>query len=416
MNILVIGSGGREHALVDRVLQSPLAQKVYALPGNPGMAGATLVPGNPMDNADTVQKALGLNIDFAVVAPDDPLANGLVDALEQAGIPCFGPSQMAAEIESSKAFAKALMQEYGIPTARFAVFSQVAPALSYLVNHPLPVVIKADGLAKGKGVIIANSLSEAQLAVKSMLEDNAFGESGQRVLIEEYLQGPEVSVLTLTDGENILVLPSAMDHKRAGEGDTGPNTGGMGVIAPNPFYTQDLAQMAMETIFLPTLTAMRDKGRVFRGCIFFGLMLTKEGPKVLEYNARFGDPETQAVLQLVEGDLLAALIACRNGKLNPDMLRPSGRHACCVVLASKGYPGAFESGFPIKVMGPVQGKVFYAGVKSGENGLITSGGRVLCAVCTAPALKEAIQKTYEAAAQVSFQGKFFRRDIGATAV
>ena len=416
MNILVIGSGGREHALIKRVAQSPLAKKIYALPGNPGMREAVAVPGSPMDNADTVKKAIELQIDFAVVAPDDPLANGLVDALEESGIPCFGPSQQAAQLESSKVFAKELMEKYKIPTARFKAFTQVDAALAYLKDHPLPVVIKADGLAKGKGVIIAESSADAEDAVRFMLLDKAFGESGSRIIIEEYMQGPEVSVLTLTDGENLLALPSAMDHKRVGEKDTGLNTGGMGVIAPNPFYTEEVAKKAMDTIFLPTLKAMKAEGCVFRGCIFFGLMITSKGPRVLEYNARFGDPETQAVLELVEGDLLAAMLACRNGTLIKDALKSTGKHACCVVLASKGYPGHFETGFPISVAQGVVPFVHYAGVKWTDQGLVTSGGRVMSVTCTGDTLKEARDKAYEAVNGASFTGKYFRRDIGASAL
>lgn len=416
MNILVIGSGGREHALVKRIAQSPLAKKIYALPGNPGMREAAAVPGNPMDNADTVKKAIELGIDFVVVAPDDPLANGLVDALEEGGISCFGPSRQAAQLESSKVFAKELMQKYKIPTARFRAFTEVTPALAYLNDHPLPAVIKADGLAKGKGVIIAESLQEAEEAVKAMLQDKAFGESGSRIIIEEFLQGPEVSVLTLTDGESLVVLPSAMDHKRAGEKDTGLNTGGMGVIAPNPFYTEEVAKEAMDAIFLPTLKAMKAEGHVFRGCIFFGLMITDKGPRVLEYNARFGDPETQAVLELVKGDLLAAMLACRKGALKADTLKSTGKHACCVVLASKGYPGQFETGFPITVAEGVAPFVHFAGVKQTDQGLVTSGGRVMSVTCTGDTLKEARDKAYEGVDGVNFTGKYFRRDIGASAL
>lgn len=416
MNILVIGSGGREHALVKKIALSPKNPKVYALPGNPGMREATLVPGNPMDNEQTVKTALELKIDFAVVAPDDPLANGLVDALEAAGIPCFGPNQKAAELESSKVFSKDLMERYQIPTARFKAFTQVTPAFEYLKNHPLPVVIKADGLAKGKGVVIACSREEAEDAVCAMLLDKTFGDSGSRIIIEEYLEGPEVSVLTLTDGQTLLALPSAMDHKRAGDNDTGLNTGGMGVIAPNPFYTADVHKRAMEEIFLPTLKALKAEGRPFSGCIFFGLMLTQDGPKVLEYNARFGDPETQAVLELVEGDLLSALMACREGTLRPDMLKPTGEHACCVVLASKGYPGSFQTGYLIFVGEAVKDRVHFAGVKALESGLVTSGGRVLSVTCTGKTLKEAITSAYDAARQVDFTGKYCRFDIGASAL
>lgn len=416
MNILVIGSGGREHALLRRIIKSPLAGKVYALPGNPGMTEAVTVPGDPMDNAGTVRKAAELHIDFAVVAPDDPLANGLVDALEASGVPCFGPSRKAARLESSKAFAKELMRKYGIPTARFKAFTEAASALSYLKDHPLPVVIKADGLAKGKGVIIAQSRAEAENAVRGMLLERTFGESGSRIIIEEYMKGPEVSVLTMTDGEHLLALPSAMDHKRVGENDTGLNTGGMGVIAPNPFYTDEVAKQAMDTIFLPTLKAMKAEGNVFKGCIFFGLMITDKGPRVLEYNARFGDPETQAVLELVEGDLLAAMLACRNGGLRDDALKISGRHACCVVLASKGYPGAFETGFPITVSESVLPFAHYAGVRQKDGALVTSGGRVMSVTCTGDTLKEARDKAYQCVDGVSFTGKYFRRDIGATAI
>ncbi len=416
MKVLVIGSGGREHAVVKKIAESPLAEKVYALPGNPGMKEATCIPGSVMDIPGVVREALAHQIDFAVVTPDDPLAAGMVDALEAAGIRCFGPDKKAAEIESSKVFSKHLMKKYHIPTAKYEAFTDLEAALDYVRRHPLPLVVKADGLAKGKGVVIAETLAQAEQALRDMLEGQVFGESGSRVIVEEFLTGPEVSVLAMVDGERVVPMLSAMDHKRALAGDKGPNTGGMGAVAPNPFYTEALARQAMAEIFLPTARAMKAEGRPFKGCLFFGLMLTKEGPKVLEYNARLGDPETQAVLPLLSGDLLAAMLAVRKGTLREDQLPFKPGHACCVVLASGGYPGAFPTGFPIVVAGQPASQVYYAGVAEKEGQLVTSGGRVMCLTATGKSLKEAVDKAYQDIRLVHFDGMMARPDIGARAL
>jgi phosphoribosylamine--glycine ligase len=416
MKVLVIGSGGREHAVVREIAESPLAEKIYALPGNPGMKEAELIPGDVMDIPAVVKKALEKQIDFAVVTPDDPLAAGMVDALEAAGIRCFGPDKKAAEIESSKVFSKHLMQKYHIPTAMYEAFNDLDAALRYVKDHPLPLVIKADGLAKGKGVVIAETLDQAEQALREMLVEKCFGASGARVIVEEFLQGPEVSVLAFTDGETVVPFVSAMDHKRALAGDEGPNTGGMGAVAPNPFYTKDIACQAMDEVFLPTVRAMKQEARPFKGCLFFGLMLTKDGPKVLEYNARLGDPETQAVLPLLKSDLLSAMLAVREGGLQDSHLTFSPGHACCVVLASGGYPGRFPVGFPVEVKGAPEAQVFYAGVAEKEGRLVTAGGRVMSLTATADTLQEAVDKAYEAVKLVHFDGMMARPDIGARAL
>lgn len=416
MKILVLGSGGREHAVVKAISKSPLVDTVYALPGNPGMKKAVCLPGDVLDVPGTVQTAKEYQIDFCVVTPDDPLALGMVDAMETAGIPCFGPDKKAARIESSKVFSKELMRKHGIPTARFAAFEALEPALDYVKNQPLPLVIKADGLAKGKGVVIAQTRQEAEQALKDMLVGRAFGDSGSRVVIEEFLEGPEVSVLAFTDGKAIVPLLSAMDHKRAIDKDQGMNTGGMGAIAPNPLYTEAVAKQAMETIFLPTIRAMEQAGCPFSGCLFFGLMLTQDGPRVLEYNARLGDPETQAVLPLLKSDLLAAMLAVRNGTLKEADLVFSKASSCCVVLASKGYPGAFEKGFPITLNQQPDAMVDYAGVTQKDGQLVTAGGRVMSLTATGADLNTAIDKAYAAIQLVHFEGMRCRGDIGARAV
>lgn len=415
MKVLVIGSGGREHALVQKIARSPLVSAVYALPGNPGMREAACLEGDPMDKARTVRAALENGIGFCVVAPDDPLADGLVDALEAAGIPCFGPTRKAARLESSKVFSKRLMQKYGIPTAAFAAFDNLAEALKYLEGQPFPLVIKADGLARGKGVFIAEGLQEARDALHEIMGKKAFGASGSQVVIEEFLKGPEVSVLALTDGKTLVPLLSAMDHKRALDGDRGPNTGGMGVIAPSPFYTADIADACMKTVFQPTIDAMAREGCPFSGCLFFGLMLTQSGPKVLEYNARFGDPEAQAVLALMESDLLPALLACRGGSLREGMVRFRDGHSCCLVLTSKGYPGACEVGHPIAWQGD-EAVLHFAGVAERAGQLVTAGGRVLGLTAAADTLEEAVSRCYRQAERVDFSGKSFRRDIGQKAM
>lgn len=412
MNIMVIGAGGREHAIIKKLRENPLAQTLYALPGNGGIAeDAVCVPIAATDLDAAEAFAAAHKIDFAVVAPDDPLALGMVDRLESIGVPCFGPTKAAAEIESSKLFAKSLMRKYGIPTARYEGFSDEAAALDYVRSHSFPTVIKADGLALGKGVYIAETLAEAETALRELMHDHKFGKSGARVLIEEYLTGPEVSVLCFTDGTTVKPMTSAMDHKRVGDGGVGPNTGGMGAIAPNPCYTEALAAQCMETIFVPTVNAMRAEGRPFQGCLYFGLMLTADGPKVIEYNCRFGDPETQAVLPLLESDLLEIMMAVRNGQLAETPVRFSKQHACCVVLASGGYPGSYEKGKPITI-GETDAAIFHAGTKKTDAGYVTNGGRVLGVTAVRPTLRAAQDAAYAAVECISFPGAIYRHDIG----
>ena len=343
MKVMVIGGGGREHAVIRKLKENPAVTEIFALPGNGGIAAdAACVPIGAKDIASIVSFAEANGIDYAVVTPDDPLVLGCVDALEDIGVPCFGPRANAAIIEGSKVFAKELMQKYGIPTARCACFDDLSEALRYLETAPLPAVIKADGLALGKGVVIAETREEAIAAATDMMQNGRFGKSGERVVIEEYLEGPEVSVLAFTDGKTIRPMVSSMDHKRAGDGDTGLNTGGMGTVAPNPWYTKEIAARCMEEIFLPTVAAMNAEGRPFKGCLYFGLMLTKDGPKVIEYNCRFGDPETQVVLPLLESDLFTIMRAVTEGRLEETEIRFREGAACCVILASKGYPGAYD--------------------------------------------------------------------------
>ncbi|NLX82551.1 MAG: phosphoribosylamine--glycine ligase [Clostridiales bacterium] len=415
MKILVIGSGGREHAVVKAIVKSPLCEKVYALPGNPGMKECTRIPGNPLDIDRTVQTAKEYQIDFCVVTPEDPLAAGLVDALNHAGIPCFGPSQKATRIESSKVFSKNLMKKYGIPTADFKVFDELAPALAYAKAQPYPLVIKADGLARGKGVVIAQDYAEAEHALFGMLSGQDFGESGKQVIIEETLVGPEVSLLCLADGQTILPLVSAMDHKRAKDGDVGLNTGGMGAIAPSPLYTQELAALTQQRILEPTMAAMQAEGCPFAGCLFVGLMLTEDGPRVLEYNARMGDPETQAVLPLMTSDLLDHLIACSKGTLHLTQPLFLDEAACCLVLTSKGYPERFQTGYPISAQ-KTDAQVCFAGVKEVDGHLVTAGGRVMSVTAVKPRLQDAIKAAYAAAERIDFKDKSYRTDIGQKAL
>ena len=415
MNVLVIGSGGREHALVKAIARSPLAETVYCLPGNPGMEEAVRLPGDPMDIAQTVRTALERRVGLCVVAPEDPLDQGLVDALEAAGVPCFGPTRAAARIESSKAFAKELMSKAGIPTARYRVFDSLDEAAAYVRTQPFPLVVKADGLAKGKGVVVAESLAEAVGALEDMLSGRAFGLSGTRVVIEEALTGPEVSLLCLTDGETVVPLLSAMDHKRALDGDQGPNTGGMGAVAPSPLFGEAETRQAVEEILLPAVRAMREAGCPFSGCLFAGLMLTPEGPRVLEFNARFGDPETQAVLPLMESDLLGHLLACREGRLKGETVRFMSGSSCCLVFVSGGYPEAFETGFPVRVE-PRGAEVCFAGIGERDGELVTAGGRVLSLTAVGDTLGEAVRKAYYSADQQAFFGQRCRRDIGRRAL
>ena len=417
MKILVIGGGGREHAIIRKLKENPLAETIYALPGNGGIAeDAVCVPIGAKDLPAIVAFAREKAVDYAVVAPDDPLVLGCVDALQEAGIPCFGPNRRAAIIEGSKVFSKDLMRRYGIPTAAYEVFDDPAAALRYLETAPVPTVVKADGLALGKGVTVALTRQEAAAAVREIMEDRKFGDSGSRIVIEEYLQGPEVSVLSFTDGETVVPMVSSMDHKRAGDGDTGPNTGGMGTIAPNPFYTEAVAKECMERIFLPTVRAMKAEGREFRGCLYFGLMLTKDGPKVIEYNCRFGDPETQVVLPLLKTDLLTVMQAVTAGTLKDCPVEFSRDSACCVVLASEGYPGSYEKGFEITIPPEVRGHVYVAGAARKEDRLVTSGGRVLGVTAAAPTLPKAVKEAYRLADQITFTGRYMRKDIGQRAL
>ena len=418
MNLLVVGGGGREHAIIQRLKKNPSVTKISALPGNGGIAAdAECVGIAATDICGIVNFAKTHDIGFAVVAPDDPLVLGCADELEQLGIPVFGPRKNAAIIEGSKVFSKRLMQKYNIPTAAYAVFTDLKEALAYIEDAPIPTVIKADGLALGKGVIIAQTRQEAKNALRSMLEDKIFGESGSRVIIEEFLTGPEVSVLSFTDGETVVPMISSMDHKRAKDGDQGLNTGGMGTIAPNPYYTAEVARECMETIFLPTIRAMKAEGRPFRGCLYFGLMLTPDGPKVIEYNCRFGDPETQVVLPLLETDLLTIMQAVAAGKLSQVEVKWKDASAACVVMASDGYPTHYEKGFPITL--PELGAdehIFIAGAKLQEGTLVTSGGRVLGAVSVKSTLKEAVDGAYALAERIRFGNAYYRRDIGQRAL
>ena len=420
MKLLVVGGGGREHAIIKKLRENPEAETIYALPGNGGIAAdAVCVPEiGTKDIPAIVAFAKAHAIDFAVVAPDDPLALGCVDRLHEAGIPCFGPDAKAARIEASKVFSKNLMRKYGIPTAAYQVFHDSAAALAYLKTASYPIVIKADGLALGKGVLIPQSLAEAEAAVKTIMEDKAFGESGNEIVIEEFLTGPEVSVLAFTDGTAIAPMVSSMDHKRAGDGDTGLNTGGMGTVAPNPCYTPEIAQVCMDTIFLPTLAAMRAEGCPFKGCLYFGLMLTPRGPKVIEYNCRFGDPETQVVLPLLKTDLLTVMQAVENETLSQLQVEWHDSAAACVILASGGYPSHYEKGkaitFPAAF--PANVTCYHAGDKLENGTLVTSGGRVLGITAAAPTLKEALRDAYAAAETVEFEGKYLRHDIGQRAL
>jgi len=420
MTLLILGSGGREHAIAAALMKSPRVEKIYAIPGNGGMAElAECVPGiKATEIAKICEFIQGRGIDFAVPAADDPLCLGAVDALEAMGIPCFGPDKAAAQIEGSKVFSKGLMKKYGIPTAAYEAFEDAQSALAYLdACGSFPVVVKADGLALGKGVIIALSKGEAQAAVREIMEDKKFGASGSRIVIEEFLTGPEVSVLSFADGRTVVPMISSMDHKRARDGDEGLNTGGMGVIAPNPFYTPEIAARCMETIFKPTIEAMAREGRPFKGCLYFGLMLTTQGPKVIEYNCRFGDPECQAILPLLETDLLEIFMACRAGRLHEIEINWREAHACCVVLASGGYPEKYATGYPISFGNTGSAYVYHAGTKRLEDGtVVTAGGRVLDVVATGDTLGAAIGNAYEAAGEIAFEGAYCRGDIGKRAM
>ena len=417
MKVMVIGSGGREHTIIKALKKSPEITELYALPGNGGIAAdATCVDIGAKDIEGAVRFASENGIDYAVVAPDDPLVLGMVDALEQAGVPCFGPRKNAAIIEGSKVFSKNLMKKYGIPTAAYETFSDMDAALAYLDTAAVPTVVKADGLALGKGVIIAETREEAKEAVISMMQDGKFGASGSNVVIEEFLTGPEVSVLAFTDGNCVRPMVSSMDHKRALDGDQGLNTGGMGTVAPNPYYTPAIAEECMRTIFLPTIAAMNTEGRTFKGCLYFGLMLTPDGPKVIEYNCRFGDPETQVVLPLLESDLFTVMRAVTDGTLSDADVKIADGCACCVVKASEGYPQSYETGFEITIPDDLDAEVFVAGAKLRDGKLLTSGGRVLGVTAVAPTLREAVDKAYANADRVTFANAYCRRDIGQRAL
>jgi len=429
MKVLVIGGGGREHAIIKALKKSSRISRIYAAPGNGGIGrDAQCVPIKAADIPAMTDFAVKNAVDYVVVAPDDPLALGMVDALEERGVRCFGPNKAAARIESSKVFAKDLMKKYGLPTAAYETFSDADKAVRYVKSDSVsfPLVVKADGLALGKGVIIAADLDEALCAIDSIMREKKFGESGSSIVIEEFLTGPEVSVLAFTDGKNIVPMVSSMDHKRAFDNNEGPNTGGMGVIAPNPHYcgkakaipSDEIAAVCEKTIFLPTIHAMREEGCPFKGCLYFGLMLTPKGPMVIEYNCRFGDPETQAVLPLLETDLLEIMEAVTDGKLANLNIRWKNAHTACVVLASGGYPSAYKTGFAIsgldengnaKEGGAV---VYHAGTEYRDGSFYTAGGRVLGVTAIAPTLSAALTSAYKTADTISFEGVHYRKDIG----
>lgn len=414
MKVLVIGGGGREHAICVTLAKSPKVDKIWCAPGNGGIASvAECVNIKATDIDGVVAFAKEHKPDLVMVAPDDPLALGMVDALEAAGICAFGPRKNAAVIEGSKSFAKDLMKKYNIPTAQYAVFEDSAAAIDYIRQQGAPIVVKADGLALGKGVTVAMTEDEAIAAVKDAIDGGAFGGAGARVVIEEYLTGPEVSVLAFVDGKHLKTMPSAQDHKRAYNDDKGPNTGGMGAFSPSRFYTDEIAAQCVETIFQPTVDAMAAEGRPFKGVLYFGLMLTPKGPKVIEYNARFGDPETQAVLSRLDTDLLDIFDAVLEERLEQMDIRWKSDAACCVVMASGGYPKAYEKGKVITGLDDVTDSfVFHAGTQKQGDEIVTSGGRVLGVTATAPTLEQAIAKAYADVNKIHFEGAHFRTDIG----
>ncbi len=417
MKIMVVGGGGREHAVIKKLKENPKAETIFALPGNGGIAAdAECVNIAATDIQGIVSFAKEKAVDYAIVTPDDPLVLGCVDALEEIGVPCFGPRKDAAIIEGSKIFSKRLMQKYGIPTATCEVFEDADKALAYLETAPLPAVVKADGLALGKGVIIAQTREEARQAVIEMMRENKFGKSGSRILIEEFLEGPEVSVLSFTDGKTIKPMVSSMDHKRAGDHDTGLNTGGMGTVAPNPYYTKEIAERCMQEIFLPTIRAMQAEGRPFKGCLYFGLMLTEKGPKVIEYNCRFGDPETQVVLPLLSGDLLEIMQAVTEERLEEVPVEFSDGAACCVIMASEGYPLKYGKGYPITIPEDLLAKVYVAGAAVKDGQLVTAGGRVLGVTEVAEDLPAAVKNAYADVERIRFDNAYYRHDIGERAL
>ena len=417
MKIMVIGGGGREHAIIKKLKENKAIDKIYALPGNGGIENdAVCIPIGACEIDKIVDFASSEKIDYSVVAPDDPLVLGAVDRLEEIGIPCFGPRANAAIIEGSKVFSKNLMKKYSIPTASYETFNDMEKALAYLENAPIPTVIKADGLALGKGVTVAFTREEAKKAVVEAMQDKKFGRSGESIVIEEYLEGPEISVLAFTDGKTVKPMVSSMDHKRSGDNDTGLNTGGMGTIAPNPYYTDKVAKICMDTIFVPTINAMNREGRTFKGCLYFGLMLTKDGPKVIEYNCRFGDPETQVVLPLLESDLLTVMKATTDGTLSETDVKFKDADACCVIMASDGYPVSYKKGYEITIPEEIFDSVYVAGATQKDGKLYTSGGRVLGVTSVASTLKEAIDSSYKKVKEISFENAYYRHDIGQRAL
>lgn len=418
MKVLVVGSGGREHAVVKKLAENPEIERIYCAPGNGGISvQATPVDIKAIDAEGMVAFAKKEGIDFAVVTPDDPLVLGMADAMEEAGVPAFGPSKKAAQIEGSKVFAKNLMKKYGIPTAKYEVFDDPGKVVEYIERENcFPAVIKADGLALGKGVVIAKNLEEAKGAVHSIMEDKIFGKSGNQVVVEEFLTGKEVSVLAFTDSHTVSPMVSSMDHKRAYDNDEGPNTGGMGTIAPSPYYTADVAKRCMEEIFLPTVEAMKKEGCPFKGCLYFGLILTEQGPKVIEYNCRFGDPETQVVLPLLKTDLFTIMRAVRDEHLSELDIQWSTGAVACVVLASGGYPKKYETGFPIEGLDEDGGHpgviVYHAGTKKQDGKFLTAGGRVLGVTGLGDNLPQALEKAYDAVKEITFEKVHYRTDIG----
>lgn len=417
MKIMVIGGGGREHAIIKKLKENKTIDKIYALPGNGGIENdAVCIPIGACEIDKIVDFASSEKIDYAVVAPDDPLVLGAVDRLEEIGIPCFGPRANAAIIEGSKVFSKNLMKKYSIPTASYETFNDMEKAIAYLENAPIPTVIKADGLALGKGVTVAFTREDAKKAVVEAMQDKKFGRSGESIVIEEYLEGPEISVLAFTDGKTVKPMVSSMDHKRSGDNDTGLNTGGMGTIAPNPYYTDKIAKICMDTIFVPTINAMNREGRTFKGCLYFGLMLTKDGPKVIEYNCRFGDPETQVVLPLLKSDLLTVMKATTDGTLSETDVKFKDADACCVIMASDGYPVSYKKGYEITIPEEIFDSVYVAGATQKDGKLYTSGGRVLGVTSVASTLKEAIDSSYKKVKEISFENAYYRHDIGQRAL
>lgn len=417
MKILVIGSGGREHAIIKKIKQNKNVSKIYAIPGNGGIERDAICINIKATDINAIKDfAKKNNIDYAIVTPDDPLVAGLVDDLEEIKIPCFGPNKNAAIIEGSKVFAKNLMKKYKIPTAEYETFESYDKAIEYLKTAPMPTVIKADGLALGKGVIIAETKEKAFDTVKNIMKDKAFGKSGDRIVIEEFLEGVEVSILSFTDGKTVIPMISSMDHKRIGDKDTGLNTGGMGTIAPNPYYTKEIAKECFDKIFIPTISAMNKEGRTFKGCLYFGLMITKDGAKVIEYNCRFGDPETQVILPLLKSDLLDIMIATTNGNLDKVKVEFENKSAACIIMASEGYPLEYKKGFAINIPKDIIERVYFAGVKKENEKLLTNGGRVLGITNIADTLDKAIKLSYEDAKQISFEGAYYRKDIGEKAL